>query len=74
LEAALSAMVSLRSAQLAFFRDPFAPLVQIRDPIFDLTILTLWKEPGYLVSPVRCILIMPGWPIFHVLSDAKLVG
>ena len=70
----VSAMVSLGSAQLALFRDPFVPLVRIPDPIFRLAVLTQWKEPGYLVSTMRCILTMPGRPIFHVLSDAKLVS
>jgi hypothetical protein len=67
-------MVCLRPAQLAFFRNPFVPLVQILDPIFELAIVTLWKEPGYLVSTARHILTMHGWPIFHILSDAEFVS
>jgi hypothetical protein len=65
---------TLRLAQLAFFRDPFVPLVQIPDPIFQFSILALWKKPGYLVSAVRGIQAARGWPIIHSLSDAEFMS
>jgi hypothetical protein len=64
----------LRLAQLAFFRDPFVPLIQIPDPIFELAILALWKKSGYLVSAVRGILAARGWLIIHSLSDAEFMS
>jgi hypothetical protein len=69
---AVIAVVSLCPAQLAFFRDPFALLVQSPDPIFSLAVLALWKEPGYLVSTVPRIL--HGGPIFHVFVRCGICG
>jgi hypothetical protein len=61
-------------AQLAFLSNPFVPLVQIPDLIFELAILTLRKEPGNLVNAERRVPTMRGWPIIYTLSDAEFAS
>jgi hypothetical protein len=61
-------------AQLAFLSNPFVPLVQIPDLIFELAILALRKKPGNLVNAERRIPTMRGWPIIYTLSDAEFAS
>ena len=59
-------------AQLAFPSNPFVPLGQMLDLIFELAILTLRKKSNNLVFAERAP--THGWPVIHTLSNAEFVS
>jgi hypothetical protein len=63
-----------RGLKIAFFHVPFVAFVSIPYPVYRLTILGAWKQPGYLVSTVRAFLSTIAGPIEDGLSDLELVG
>jgi len=61
----------LPASQLALFRNSLELLVQILDPIFELTVGALWKTRSYHVRTGRNILAALIWPVSHDLADSE---
>ena len=63
------------TSQLAFFCNTLVLLVQIPDPIFELTVCAFWKTGSYHEGTMgRRIYAGLNWPVRHHLADSEFMG